>query len=63
MQEYKYSGPVMIFDICVNPKWTATTRAPSESKARNNLTYRYKKTHNLVAMTRVTLPGIITLID
>lgn len=49
MQEYKYDGPVMRFDDCIQHRWKATTVAPSEAKARNNLTYRYKKGKRLYA--------------
>lgn len=52
MQQYLYDGPVMEFD-----RWVASTYAPSEKKARSNLTYRYKKQSNRVAGTRISLPG------
>lgn len=52
MQQYLYDGPVMEFY-----RWVASTYAPSEKKARSNLTYRYKKQSNRVAGTRISLPG------
>lgn len=57
MDVYIYSGPVMIFDRCVENNYKAVTRAASEAKARNNLTYRWKVEHNLVPGSRVILPG------
>ena len=60
---YYYNGPVKIFDRFVSDHWESETVAVSETKARSNLSYRYKKLHNLTASTRVTLPGEITIID
>jgi hypothetical protein len=60
MPKYCYDGPVLEFDICVADHWRGETIAPSESKARSNLAYQYKKKNNRVAGTRVTLPGRIT---
>lgn len=62
MDHYKYEGPVMEFDNCVSNRWTASTYAPSEKKARSNLTYQYKKQNNKAASTRITLPGKIVLV-
>lgn len=61
MNRYSYEGPVMEFDRCVVNKWSGVTNAVSESKARSNLTYQYKKSYNRSASTRVTLPGKIIL--
>lgn len=54
---YEYSGPVMIFDQIISNKWTGQTTAESEKRARSNLAYQYKKSHNLVPASKVTLPG------
>lgn len=62
MNRYSYNGPVMQFDTCINSKWKASTCAISESKARSNLTYQYKKSNNLVPNAKITLPGKIVLI-
>ena len=43
MNLYLYDGPVMEFDNCVANRWTASTRAVSEKKARSNLTYQLKR--------------------
>ena len=61
-KEYKYSGPVMEFDRCIDRSWTATTYAVSEKKALSNLAFRYKRDHNRVANTRITLTGKIVLV-
>lgn len=61
MQEYKYDGPVMRFDDCIQRRWKATTVAPSEAKARNNLAYRYKKENGFMPNCKITLPGKLIL--
>lgn len=62
MDQYMYEGPVLEFERPIMDNWKASTYAPSEKKARSNLTYRFKKLHNRVANTRITLPGKITLV-
>lgn len=63
MNQYSYDGPVMEFDICVMTRWKASTYAVSEKKARNNLTYRFKKENNRVPNAKITLPGEIKLVS
>nr|DAU70739.1 MAG TPA: hypothetical protein [Caudoviricetes sp.] len=57
MQQYRYNGPVMCFDSCVRCRWTATTVAATEAKAKSNLAYRYKKENGLLPNAKITLPG------
>ena len=57
MKQYCYDGPVMVFEKCVADRWIGLTYAPSEEKARSNLTYQAKKMLGKVPGTRVTLPG------
>lgn len=57
MREYRYDGPVMHFEDCVQHRWKASTYAPSEAKAKSNLAYRYKKENGLMPNTKITLPG------
>ncbi len=57
MCEYRYDGPVMRFEDCVQHRWKASTYALSEAKARNNLAYRFKKENGLMPNTKITLPG------
>ena len=54
-----YTGPVMKFNTCVQQNWQASTYAPTEKKARANLTYRYKREHDYIKETKIDLPGII----
>lgn len=58
-QKYSYSGPVMEFDRLLVNNWMASTIAESESKARSNLAYQFKKKHNRSANSRIFLPGKI----
>ena len=62
MNKYSYDGPVRVHDKLVADHWQSETMAVSESKARSNLCYQYKKTHNLIAKVRVTLTGEIRMI-
>lgn len=52
MNVYYYDGPVMRFENCVQNRWKASTYAPSEAKAKSNLSYRYKKENGLMANTK-----------
>jgi hypothetical protein len=63
MNRYFYSGPVMEFNNCVQSKWEGATMAPTEKKARSNLTYQWKKQNNRIAGSKIFLPGKIELIE
>ena len=54
---YTYDGPVMEFDTCIANRWTGSTYAVSESKAKSNLAYQFKKQTSRTADTRISLPG------
>ena len=56
MKKYYYNGPVYEFNKLIG-YWTGSTTAESEKKARNNLTYQYKITHNKTKNSKITLPG------
>lgn len=62
MTKYAYDGPVLEFDTCVASHWKGETMAISESKARSNLAYRYKKKNNRIPSTKVTLPGKLVVV-
>ena len=62
MNQYTYDGPVMAFGTCIATRWTASTYAISESKARSNLTYRFKKQFNKTPNTKISLPGKIVMV-
>lgn len=63
MNKYSYNGPVMEFGTCVANKWNASTYAISESRARNNLAYQFKKKNNRMPNTKISLPGKIILVE
>lgn len=60
---YKYEGPVMVFNTCIANRWESETMATSAIKAKSNLTYQYKKKHNLRATAKIDLPGKVTLVS
>lgn len=60
--KYIYKGPVMSFGRCVSNCWEGATIAESESRARSNLAYQYKKQHGLCASAKVTLPGKLEVV-
>lgn len=62
MKQYEYDGPVMHFDHCIQPCWKATTVASTETKAKSNLAYRYKKENGYTSNVKITLPGKIFLV-
>jgi hypothetical protein len=53
----------MEFNTLLTDRWEGETVAPSEKKARSNLTYQFKRGNNRIAGTRITLPGKIRMID
>lgn len=61
--KYRYDGPVMFFDRLVADHWKGETIASSKQKAKNNLAYQAKQQLNLVAGTRVTLPGEVKMVN
>lgn len=60
---YIYEGPVTAFGKCVAFKWKGRTYAPTENKARCNLSYQFKIQNNLVPNTRIELPGRILVVE
>lgn len=63
MNKYFYRGPVVKFDICIVDYWTGETMAVSESKARNNLAYKFKKENDLSPNAKISLPGKIKMVE
>lgn len=59
MTLYSYEGPVLEFDKIVANRWKAQTYAVSESKARTNMAYQFKRETGRVPRTKITLPGKI----
>ena len=63
MYLYLYDGPVMEFGRCIANHWSASTYAVSESKARSNLAYQFKKKNNRIAGSNISLPGKIVMVE
>lgn len=57
MNRYVYDGPVMEFDRLIQNNWKGETMAVSETKARSNLSYQWKKRNNRISGTKIILPG------
>lgn len=62
MNKYRYEGPVMEFDTCVQNNWRGETMAVSERKAKNNLIFQWKKKNNRIAGTKISLPGKVYMV-
>ena len=43
---YVYEGPVLLFNKLIAEHWKGETVAPSESKAKSNLAYQFKRQNN-----------------
>lgn len=61
MDKYIYDGPVLEFDRLLTDHWRAETMAVSKSKAMSNFKYQYKKDHNRLVSSNISLPGEIKL--
>lgn len=57
MNKYKYEGPVTSFGRVLSNKWKGETLAETAKKAKSNLIFQFKKANNLVAGSKVELPG------
>lgn len=57
MPKYIYDGPVKEFDKMIAWRWKGETIAPSETKARSNLAYQYKREHHKTPNSKITLSG------
>lgn len=56
MPHYIYDGTVMAFEDILDRNWHGETFAPTEGRAKSNLSYKYKIDHNLAKDSKVTLP-------
>lgn len=63
MPLFTYDGPVKEFDRIVNEHWRGSTVAPTEKKARSNLTYQYKRETKRSPMSKITLTGKLIMIE
>lgn len=62
MPLYSYDGPVLKFNVCIDNHWKGQTEAPTEAKAKSNLTFQYKNQNKMAQNTKVTLPGKLVLV-
>lgn len=62
-KKYEYVGPVEKFGKCIAHRWTATTYAPTERRARCNFIFQYQQDNNLLPNTKINLPGRIVMVD
>ena len=63
MKQYSYKGPVLEFEKIIANNWEASTWAVSPSKARSNLAFRFKKEHDKLCSTKITLPGKLIVME
>ena len=61
--KYSYDGPVLEFGKVIAVRWVSSTTAPSEKKARSNLTYQFKKQYNRAPNAKIALGGEVTLVE
>ncbi len=54
---WHFRGCVKLFDDVICGTWEAETQAPTEAKARSNLTWRFKLSHGYSADSAVRLSG------
>lgn len=57
MNLYFYDGPVLEFERIVANRWTGSTRAESEKKARSNLAYQFKRQYGREPRSKISIPG------
>ena len=59
MEQYYYKGPVLEFGRPICDDWSSCTWAPTERRARSNLTYQFKVQNKRTANAKITLPGTL----
>lgn len=63
MKLYHYEGPVTSFNKVIDKFWKASTQADSESRAKANLMFQYKRKHKLEKTAKIELPEALTIIE
>ena len=63
MNLYFYDGPVVQIGRCIEPNWLGYTKAPTEARARSNLTYQFKKEHKMAPNVVLNFPDRISIED
>ena len=61
-KKYRYRGPVMSVDRCIQEDWEGETMAVSEGRAKSNLMFRWKKQHGYLPDYPISLPQSLTII-
>lgn len=61
--KYLYSGPVLEFDHLIAGKWSSTTIAPTERKAKSNLAFQFKRENKRTSNAKIMLPGKLRIIE
>jgi len=63
MNLYYYNGPVLEFERIIADRWSASTRAPTEKKARSNLAYQFKMETGRMPRSKITIPGKLKIVE
>lgn len=63
MNLYFYDGPVLEFERIIAERWSASTRAVSEKKARCNLAHQFKIQYGRTPQSKISIPGKLTIIE
>lgn len=63
MNLYFYNGPVLEFERIITERWSASTRAVSEKKARCNLAHQFKLQSGRAPRSKISIPGKLTIIE
>ena len=63
MPKYFYNGPIKEFDRVISEHWYGETIAPSESKARSNLAYQYKRQKHKTPNSKIKITGKLIAVD
>lgn len=63
MNLYYYNGPVLEFERIIADRWSASTRAPTEKKARSNLAYQFKMETGRMPRSKIIVPGKLKIVE
>lgn len=61
MNMYFYDGPVLKFERIIANRWSASTRAETEKKARSNLAYQFKIEYGREPRSKISIPGKLVI--
>lgn len=61
MNMYFYDGPVLEFERIIANRWSASTRAETEKKARSNLAYQFKIEYGREPRSKISIPGKLVI--